>query len=96
MSKVYTDINKAAKVDLRLFWKLTKRIKPKTSRLYSEITDSTGKKNTDPEGIAKVFANHYETLYSCLMDQHFDDGTKKYNDTKIFEITELFKGDLRY
>lgn len=95
MSKVYADIDKAAKVDLRLFWKFTKRIKPKTSRLYPEITDSTGKKNTDPEGVAEAFADHYETLYSCLIDQHFDDGTKKYNNTKISEITELFKGDLR-
>lgn len=95
MSKVCADIDKAAEVDLRLFWKLTKRIKPKTSRLYPEITDSTGKKNTDPEEVAEAFADYYETLYMCLMDQHFDDGTKKYIDTKISEITELFKGDLR-
>lgn len=74
---------------------VTKRIKPKASRLYPEITDSTGKKNTDTEGVAEAFASHYETLYSCLMDQHFDDGTKKYIDTNISEITELFKGDLR-
>lgn len=94
MGKVYTDIDKATKVDLRLFWKLTKRIKPKTSRLYPEIIDPTGKKNTDPEGVAEAFASHYETLYSCLMDQHFDDDTKKYIDTKISEITELFKYDL--
>lgn len=95
MSKVYADIDKAAEVDLRLFWKLTKHIKPKTSRLYPEITDSTGKKNTDAEWVAEAFADHYETLYSCLMNQHFDDGTKKSIDTKISKITELFKGDLR-
>lgn len=95
MSKVYADIDKAAEVDLRLFWKLTKHIKPKTSRLYPKITDSTGKKNTDAEWVAEAFADHYETLYSCLMNQHFDDGTKKSIDTKISKITELFKGDLR-
>ena len=76
MSKVYADIDNAAEIDLRLFWKLTKRIKPKTSRLYPEILDSTGKKNTDPEGAAEVFARHYETLYSCLTDQDFDDDAK--------------------
>uniref|UniRef100_A0A8W8NLN0 DED domain-containing protein n=1 Tax=Magallana gigas TaxID=29159 RepID=A0A8W8NLN0_MAGGI len=59
------------------------------------MNEDTGKKNTDPEGVAEAFASHYETLYSCVMDQHFDDGTKKYIDTKISEITELFKGDLR-
>lgn len=73
-----------------VFSGLTKRIKPKTSRLYPEITDPTGKKNIDPEGVAEAFASHYETLYSYLMDQHFDDGTKKYIDTNFrIQITAI-------
>ena len=33
----YDDINKAAECDLRLFWKMVKNFKPKTSKIYRDI-----------------------------------------------------------
>ncbi|VDI21735.1 Hypothetical predicted protein [Mytilus galloprovincialis] len=37
IQKCYNDINEAAECDIRLFWKLVKRCKPSTSRIYPEI-----------------------------------------------------------
>lgn len=39
MRKVYSDIDKAAEIDVRLLWKLTKHRKPRRSRIYPEIRD---------------------------------------------------------
>ncbi|CAG2256195.1 unnamed protein product [Mytilus edulis] len=37
IQKCYNDINEAAECDIWLFWKLVKRCKPSTSRIYPEI-----------------------------------------------------------
>lgn len=59
MCDVYKEIDEAAEVDIRLFWRLTKRRKPRTSRIYPEIQDEGGTTHTDPEGVAETFANYY-------------------------------------
>ena len=42
MYSVYQDIDTAADCDIRLFWRLIKRQKPRSSRLYPEIRDDAG------------------------------------------------------
>ena len=72
MRKVYSDIDEAAEVDVRLFWKLTKRRKPRTTRIYPEIRNEEGIIHTDPNGVTEAFASFYKRLYSPLEDTYFD------------------------
>lgn len=72
MQKVYSDIDKAAEIDVRLFWKLTKCRKPKRSQIYPEIGDEEGVFHTDPRGVAETFALFYRKLYTPLEDDRFD------------------------
>lgn len=72
MRKVYNDIDKAAEVDVRLLWKLTKRRKPRSSRIYPEIRNDEGVIHTDPRGVAETFAQFYKNLYTPLEDHIFD------------------------
>lgn len=51
---VHRDIDEAAKIDIRLFWKLRKRRKPEASRIFPEIRDE--KKTTNPDGVTETFA----------------------------------------
>lgn len=72
MRKVYNDIDKAVEVDVRLFWKLTKRRKPISSRIYPEIRNENGVIHTDPRGVAETFAQFYKNLYTHLEYHIFD------------------------
>jgi hypothetical protein len=66
MRKVYSDTDKAAEVNARLFWKQTKRRKPKTWRVCPEICDENRVTHTDPHGVAEAFASFFEKLYAPL------------------------------
>lgn len=68
----YSDIDKAAEIDVRLFWKVTKRRKPRRSRIYPEIRDEEGVTHIDPRGVAETFASFYRKLYTPLEDDSFD------------------------
>ena len=72
MYSVYQDIDTAAECDIRLFWRLIKRQKPRSSRLYPEIRDDAGNIYNDPEGVANAFASFYEELYAPLSGERFD------------------------
>lgn len=72
MRKVYNDIDKAAEVDVRLFWKLTERRKPRSSHIYPEIRNDEGVIHTDPRGVAETFAQFYKNLYTPLEDHIVD------------------------
>jgi hypothetical protein len=72
MRKVYSDIDKAAEVNVRLSWKQTKRRKPRTSRVYPEICDENGVTHTDPNGVLEAFASFFERLYAPLDKENFD------------------------
>ena len=83
MRKVYSDIDKAAEANIRLFWKLTKRRKPRTSRVYPEICDENGVTHTDPNGVAEAFASFFEKLYAPLDKKNFDTEFKKNIEVKF-------------
>lgn len=72
MQRVYSDIDKAAEIYVRLFWKLTKSRKPKRFRIYPEIRNEEGVIHTDPQGVAETFALFYRKLYTPLEDDSFD------------------------
>lgn len=55
MCDVYKDIDEAAEMDIRLFWKLTKR---RAARIYPEIQDKKGTTHTNPEGVTETFAQY--------------------------------------
>lgn len=71
MKKTYEDIDNAAGIDIRLFWKLICRQKPRQSKIYPEIqfADRTG--NT-PESVASVFAEYFSTIYQTEQNDTFD------------------------
>ena len=72
MYSVYQDIDTAAECDIRLFWRLIKRQKPRSSRLYPAIRDDAGNIYNDPEGVANAFTSFYEELYAPLSGERFD------------------------
>lgn len=74
MKQTYEDIDNAAGIDIRLFWKLIRRQKPRQSKIYPEIqfADRTG--NT-PESVASVFAEYFSTIYQTEQNYTFDKRT---------------------
>lgn len=59
-------------VNVRLFWKLTKHRKPRSSRIYLEICNEECVIHTDPHDVAETFAHFYKNLYTPLEDHIFD------------------------
>lgn len=49
---VYNNVEKSAEVDVRLFWKLTKRKKPRSLRIHPDDRDKKGVIYTNPCGVA--------------------------------------------
>ena len=93
MRNVYNDIDHAAEFDIRLFWKLTKRRKPRSSRVYPEIRDIDGVKYSNPDGVAEVFSKFYETLYSPSESDNFDDIFRNEIDSSIGNIIKRCEND---
>ncbi|CAC5405418.1 unnamed protein product [Mytilus coruscus] len=85
IQKCYDDINEAAECDIRLFWKLIKRYKPSTSRIYPEIIHN-GDTCNNPESIANAFMDYFSNL--CTMDNTdtFDTSKKLFIDSAYSEI----------
>ena len=72
----FRNIDEAAECDLRLFWKLIHRQKPRASRHYPEIVDRRGDVQNDPDGVAEAFADHFQNVYTPhdnAFDGHFSD-----------------------
>ncbi|CAG2226562.1 unnamed protein product [Mytilus edulis] len=65
------DINKAAECDIRLFWKLIKRNKTVSSKIYPEIIQDDNICNT-PESIANAFMDYFSKLYQPDSDEMYD------------------------
>ncbi|CAC5361719.1 unnamed protein product [Mytilus coruscus] len=70
------DINKAAECDIRLFWKLIKRNKTVSSKIYPEIIQDGNICNT-PESIANAFMDYFSKLYQPDSDEVYDNDTKQ-------------------
>ena len=87
MRETYRDIDEAAECDIRLFWRLTKRKKPRSTRIYPEIVDNSGNSHRDPVGVADSFASFFEEVYTPLSDIDFDSDFK----TEIEEQYDFFK-----
>lgn len=76
IQSVYREIDEAAELDLRLFWRLIKQRRPRSSWFYPEICDATGESRTDPNEIANVFADFYENIYHYSENYSFDNDFK--------------------
>lgn len=72
MKEVYRELDSAAECDIRLFWKLVKQRKKRTTRTYPEIHDDNGNVYNDPKSIAEAFAKHYEHIYTPSENDIFD------------------------
>ncbi|CAG2242588.1 unnamed protein product [Mytilus edulis] len=70
------DINKAAECDIRLFWKLIKRNKAVSSKIYPEIIQDDNICNT-PESIANAFMDYFSKLYQPDSDEMYDNDTRQ-------------------
>lgn len=65
-TKAFKDID-----DVRLFWKLIKRQRPRSSRSYPEI--ELGEDTfTDPSDIANAFAHHFKDVYNPKDNDSFN------------------------
>ena len=98
MRDVYRDIDEAAECDVRLFWRLVKGRKPRTSRTYPEMIDKNGKSCIDPESVAEAFALHFENIYTPSKHDMFDENfetciEEKFQDI-LRNISEQNKSDI--
>ena len=94
LQSVYREIDEAAELDLRLFWKLVKRRRPRSSRIYPEIRDATGKTHHEPIDIANAFADFYQNIYHPSNNDSFDENFKVITDMEYTRIkTCNDKGD---
>ena len=71
MQDSFRDIDEAAECDLRLFWKLIHRQKPRARRHYPKIIDCRGVVQNDPDGVAVAYAAHFQDVYTPH-DSSFD------------------------
>jgi hypothetical protein len=67
MTSVFRDIDEASECDVRLFWTLIKRQRPRRSRIYQEI-ESESITHSNPVDIAKCIAQHFENIYNLQND----------------------------
>lgn len=92
---VFQDIDDAAGLDLRLFWKLVNRQKSKHTNVCYAIKYNGDTKHS-PVEIADTFANYFKNLYHCN-DSDSNDFEVNYSDQSNiasnveFEIDEVMK-----
>ncbi|CAC5372011.1 unnamed protein product [Mytilus coruscus] len=92
IEETYDDINNAAECDIRLFWKLIKRQKPKHSKVCQQIIHNNIV-HTSPESICNAFANYFEDLYTPADTLTFDDPTLNEMNKAYREIERVCKAD---
>lgn len=63
MTEVFRDIDQASECDLRLFWKLIKRQRPRNLSSYPEM-EFNGILYDNPDEITKCFACHFQNIYN--------------------------------
>ena len=90
MRETYRDNDEAAECDIGLFWRLTKRKKPRSSRVYPAIRDESGNMNRDPSSICEAFATYFEGIYSPLSDDDFDSDFNDHIDTEYDSLKAQF------
>ena len=90
MKEVYQDLDYAVEFDIRLFWKLVKKQKTRTSRPYPEIHDNNGFIHNDPESRAEVFAKHFKQIYTTSEDDTFDEQFRQQIENSYMRIEEEF------
>ena len=83
----YDDINNAAECDVRLFWKLVKRFKPSSSKIYPEIVYHD-KICSTPETVADCFADYFCDLYHPSDYDFYDTDTKRFVETIYNDIVK--------
>ncbi|CAG2249401.1 unnamed protein product [Mytilus edulis] len=92
IEETYDDINNAAECDIRLFWKLIKRQKPKHSKVCQQIKHNNIV-HTSPESICNAFAIYFEDLYTPADSPTFDDPTLNEINKAYREIERVCKAD---
>lgn len=102
MTKVFKDIDEASECDVRLFWRLIKRQRPRSSRIYSEI-ETENVSYSNPVDIANCFAKHFENIYNpqdigTFNDDFFRSIENSYSElktvTKLLNEKSLPGGDI--
>ena len=86
LQTVYREIDEAAELDLRLFWKLLKRRRPRSSRIHPEICDATEKTHYEPNDIANAFADFYQNIYHESNNDSFYENFKVLTDMEYTRI----------
>jgi len=69
IQETYNGINYTAEFDIRLFWKMIKRQKPKQSKIYPEIIINENVSNT-PGTRSNDFDNYFHDLYNHMKMKH--------------------------
>ncbi|CAC5385645.1 unnamed protein product [Mytilus coruscus] len=92
IEETYDDINNAAECDIRLFWKRSKRHKPKHSKVCQQIKHNNIV-HTSPDSICNAFANYFEDLYTPADTSTFDDPTLNEMNKAYREIERVCKAD---
>ncbi|XP_062576621.1 uncharacterized protein LOC134238510 [Saccostrea cucullata] len=70
MSSVFKDIDESSECDVRLFWKLIRRLKPRSSRTYPVI-EYNDEQFDDPPGVSLAFAKHFSDIYNAKENANY-------------------------
>lgn len=62
MSGVFEDIDESSERDVRLFWKLIRRLKPRSSRTYY-VSENNGEQFGDPPHFSDIYNAKENTNY---------------------------------
>ena len=69
-NETYNQLNKSAEHDVRLFWRLSKQTKKKSSSVCSKLVyNSTTARSR--QGIADLFSTYFHSLYDENNIEHF-------------------------
>ena len=71
LNQAFTDIDQAAGCDIRLFWRLIRKRKSRSVKIYPEIIHNDVVHNT-PEAVVNAFADYFSSVYSSVEDPNFD------------------------
>ena len=93
IKNTYPDIDNAAGCDVRPFWKLISKQKPRQNRIYPKIIYDRKTANS-LDYLAEVFASYFEDIYTlqnnkCYIEENLLNINAQYKDIKMCKTQDM-------
>ena len=90
ISNAFRDIDEASECDVRLLWKLMKRLRPRNVRTYPVI-DFEGRSYDDPSGVSLAFAQHFYDICNPQETDNFDSNIFSEIESSFINLENILK-----